>query len=152
MKRRVSRSSNILSRGFVAILLLVIFLTLAIVLPKLLTIPSNRKFVINIGYLDVSYNWINNETLLLIIVNKYSVGIELDRLICNNYEFLLNNTFVEPGHRINITINSIYINRTCFAKLTYYLENKQYSRIVFIEPCGNYDFLKRSSNSTRPRG
>lgn len=147
-----SRNKSILSRGFVAILLLVIFLVLALVLPRIIIISTNRSFVTNTGFLDVKYYWVDNDTLVLSIVNKYSKRVELYRIICNNYDYLLNNSILESFNSINITLNNINISKICFAKLIYYVDKNQYVKTIIIEPYRNYDFLKRSSNSTLPRG
>lgn len=125
-------SKHPLQRGFIALLLLVIFLALAIVLPKLLTMSADRGFSISIGYIDVKYQWVSNESLILFIRNNYSKTIILENIKCGLNEYYLNKTIVKPGEVVVIKLENIYINRTCLTTLVYRIDNFKYGKLFVI--------------------
>jgi|GEM_PF-5306591 len=145
---------SIFSRGFIALFLLVVFLALALILPRIIGF-NGSKLVFNLGIIYVNYEWIGNNTLQLNITNNYYTEVVLDKIVIGNKTWLLNNTVVDVNSSKTIVLKNVYIERTCLAKIYYYVGNRLYRRIVVIEPphtLRNQAFLNLSSRSTRPLG
>jgi hypothetical protein len=96
-----SRGKNILSKPFIAILLLTILFSLTVFLPRIMSpLLGNKHGRLFVGGgLSIDYKLINSTLLEVNITNNYNVGVIIDQIIFCNKTFHLGSS-LEPHNMV----------------------------------------------------
>ncbi|OYT37973.1 MAG: hypothetical protein B6U89_06510 [Desulfurococcales archaeon ex4484_58] len=115
------------------ILLLVVFLVLAVILPRIFSFnPRGFKKPI-VGVVKYSYSWLDNHTLLINVTNRYDKEICVSKIVLANYTLTYNNTCIPSNSTYTIVLSNIYLEkRIVYAKIYYLVNDKTYYRLLII--------------------
>jgi len=125
---------SFLSRGFIALVFLAVFLALAIVLPRLLYSLQPRLGVITTGFVTVNTAWLDNTTLQLNITNNYRAPITARSVSICGAVVWSNSTVVGVNETLVLVLRNVTVTKPCFARLEYSIGEYRYSRLFTVSP------------------
>ena len=129
-----SNNKPLLIRGFVALILLVVFLAVALLMPRIMSTNTLKTHRLVFGYLHIEYKWIGNTTIVFNFTNKYSVPITIKGIrICDDI-INLNNTIIKVNESATVVVEDVVIKRTCCARVYYEVAGYERERLMVIKP------------------
>jgi len=130
----VGESRSILSRGYVALVLLVVFLAVAVFLPRLMFTVQPRGMSVLVGSLELSYEWLDNSTLRLNLTNLYRANITVDSISVCGVEVWKGLLLIRANETHTLLLSNLTISKTCYARVSYSVEKYKYSKLFILSP------------------
>jgi len=127
-------SRGFLSRGFIALVFLAVFLALAIILPKLLYNLQPKLGATLIGFIAVNSAWLDNTTLQLNITNNYRAPITARSVSVCGIVVWSNSTLIGVNETLVLVLRNVTVTKPCFARLEYSVGEYRYSRLFTVSP------------------
>ncbi len=122
---------RLIEKPFFAILLLVLFLLVSILLPRIINPGIGGRINIEYVVVDVSYGWVNN-TCLNITINS-TRKIFIDKLIIGGEELPIGKEIDNESYRAHVCLG-YGLNKTVYGKIYYRVGDHTRYKLFLVKP------------------